>query len=149
MLDLKLGPPSQSGFDFKNKLHYLSIHFLEGGEFGHMRLMREVTEQWMDGRLKIPGFEFDTQPPTIPESEISKIPGGDIAMGSFDKLKLEVLARDGANVIVKSDECKYWRSMSDGYAEEFEVLHKEHVAKFQSRRSLIITDNIFSIIADH
>lgn len=118
--------PAADAFDVKNRLHYLSIHFLDRAEFGRMRLLREVTESWMDQKLKIPGFDFCSTPPQVPQEEIAKVPGADVALGSFDALKLEVLTREGSLVNIKPDEIKFFRSINDAICEDFEELHKDH-----------------------
>eukprot|EP00435_Cladocopium_sp_Y103_P012551 s4234_g3.t1 len=115
VLDLKMGPPSASGFDFRNKLHYIGVHWMDKSEFGRMRVVREVLEAWMDGKLKISGFEFQSVPPSVPQDQISLIPGADVAMGSVDRLEMEVLVRDGGSVVIKPDEIRYWRSIRDEF----------------------------------
>ena len=137
VLDLKTGPPSASGFDYRNKLHYIGIHWLDKAEFDRMRVIREVLECWMDGKLKIPGFEFQSVPPSVPDSEISQIPGADIAMGSFDRLAMEVLVREGTSIVLKADEIRYWRSINDDFLEEFEGLLKHHNQEYSQCHSLL------------
>eukprot|EP00913_Durusdinium_trenchii_P002140 g1977.t1 len=95
------------------------------------RLMREVTEAFLDSKIKVEGFaEFNANCPAVSEEELSKVPGAKVALGSVDALKLEVLVRDGASVIIKPDEAKYFRSIPDRYCEEFEKLFKEHGEKY-------------------
>ena len=130
VLDLKVEPTSGPSFDFKHKLHYLSVHLLNSREFGHARVMREVTEAWMDGKIATPGLEFNSQPPPVPAEELARVPGAEIAMGNIDKLKMEVLVRENTNLVINRDETKYWRSIQDGFADEFEKLFKEHAEKF-------------------
>ena len=117
-------------FDCKNRLHYLSIHVLDRAEFGKMRLTREITEAWMDQKLKIPGFDFSATPPRVADDEINKVPGAAVAMGSFDSLKLEVLSREGNGIKIKPDEAKFFRSINDAICDDFEQLHKDHQERF-------------------
>lgn len=127
VLDLKASGASIDGFDLKHQLHYLSVHFMDSGEFGKARLVRGITESFMDSKIKVAGFdEFTSQCPAVPEEDLLKVPGAKVAMGCVDSLKLEVLTRDGASVIIKPDEAKYFRSIPDQYCEEFERLFKEH-----------------------
>ena len=131
VLDLKANLASIESFDTKHQLHYLSVHFMDNGEFGKARLMREVTEAFLDSKIKVEGFaEFNANCPAVSEEELSKVPGAKVALGSVDALKLEVLVRDGASVIIKPDEAKYFRSIPDRYCEEFEKLFKEHGEKY-------------------
>eukprot|EP00438_Fugacium_kawagutii_P016842 Skav203801 [mRNA] locus=scaffold206:687751:698389:+ [translate_table: standard] len=127
------------GFDVKHQLHYLSVHFMDSGEFGKARLLREITEAFLDSKIKVPGFEgFTSQCPAVPEEDLLKVPGAKVAMGSVDALKLEVLVREGASVIIKPDEAKYFRSIPDQYCEEFEVLYKQHGEKYAQCLASII-----------
>lgn len=129
---MKIQQSSTLTFDCKNRLHYLGIHFLDQAEFGRMRLVREITEAWMDHKLKITGYDFTDTPPQVPDSEIKKIPGSDIALGSFDSLKLEVLAREGSLINIRSDEAKFFKSINDAIGEDFEKLQKDHQEKYAS-----------------
>lgn len=109
---------------------------MDKADFGRMRVVREVLESWMDGKLKISGFDFQSVPPTVPQEQISLIPGADIAMGSFDRLAMEVLVREGASIVLKPDEIRYWRSINDEFLEEFEQLLKHHNEQYSQCHSL-------------
>ena len=123
---MKITENSTLTFDCKNRLHYLGIHFLDKADFGRMRLVREITEAWMDQKLKITGFEFSSTPPKVADEEIKKIPGADVALGGFDALKLEVLVREGSSINIRPDETKFFRSINDAICEDFETLQKDH-----------------------
>ena len=123
---MKISETSTLTFDCKNRLHYLGIHFLDKADFGRMRLVRDITEAWMDQKLKLPGFEFSSTPPRVPDEEIKKIAGADIALGSFDALKLEVLVREGSSINIRPDEAKFFRGISDAICDDFETLQKDH-----------------------
>eukprot|EP00435_Cladocopium_sp_Y103_P061906 s492_g23.t1 len=141
VLNMKINQNSTLPFDCKNRLHYLGIHFMDKADFGRMRLVREITEAWMDQKLKIPGFEFSTTPPQVPDEELKKIPGADIAMGSFDSLKLEVLTREGTAINIKSDEAKFFRGTNDAICDEFEQLVKDHQENHSGSLSYILQPN--------
>jgi hypothetical protein len=130
VFDMKTSQNPVGSFDCKNRLHYLSIHVLDRAEFGKMRLTREITEAWMDQKLKIPGFDFSATPPRVADDEINKVPGAAVAMGSFDSLKLEVLSREGNAIKIKPDEAKFFRSINDAICDDFEQLHKDHQERF-------------------
>ena len=128
--DLKNATVGPDSFNFKDRLHYLSLHFLDSPEFGAARILRELSEAWLDGKVDFPGAKFEKDPQTLSDQEPEQIPGAKVATGAVDALKLEVLVRDGAKVVIKPDEARFWQVQSDGIASDFEALEKNHRTNF-------------------
>ncbi|CAJ1438354.1 unnamed protein product [Effrenium voratum] len=120
------------------KLHYMSAHFLEEPEFGKARLMAELTDMWLDKKLNIAGLGFTSEPPKISQDEINKIPGALIATGSIDRLKLEVCSREGARIIIKPDEDKFWSSQTGTIAEDYAAIKADHVRDYENLLAKIV-----------
>lgn len=120
------------------RLHYLSVGFVDDVEFGKARLACELTDLWLDKKLDMPGCSFKSEPPTLSQGEIDKIPGAAVATGSVDRLKLEVCVRDGAKICIKPDEDRYWRAQGGVIAEEYQTLKDDHEKNFEKLLANII-----------
>lgn len=113
------------------KLHYMSLSFFEDVEFGRARLAVECTDFWLDQKLSMPGCTFKADAPQLSPAEIEKVPGALVATGSVDRLKLEVCARDGARIVIKPDEDRYWKAQGGTIAEEYQALKEDHEKNFE------------------
>ena len=120
------------------KLHYLSVSFIDDVEFGKARLLCELTDHWLDKTIQVPGFKFKAEAPKITEAEIAKIPGAAAAVSSVDKIKFEVCVRDGARVIIKPDEDRYWSAQKGALSEEYASLKEDHVKTYEKLLSNIM-----------
>ena len=73
-----------------------------------LEVQTELTDHWLDNKFEIGGLAFKGTAPKLTQSEMDQVPGAAAALGKFDQLKLEVCCRDGARVIIKPDEDRYW-----------------------------------------
>jgi hypothetical protein len=144
VLNLRLGEKLPScKFDF-NKLYYLSTHILNGDavkNYGKARLQQEATEAWITKRLIYAGITYDDSKVSLNDAELDLIPGSKI-LSSVDALKFEICVRNGTNIDVHPDECRYWDAQDLEFSSKFLVLKKEHDQKWRSLLANIIGNTL-------
>ena len=114
-----------------SKLHYLSLNFLEEPSFGRARLQSELTDYWLDKKFEIGGLAFNGNAPQLTQAEIDRVPGAAAATGHVDKLRLEVCVRDGARIVIKPDEDRYWMAQGGSLTDEYVALKEDHKKNYE------------------
>ena len=114
-----------------SKLHYMSLSFIDETDFGKARLAVELTDYWLDSKFDMPGCAFKPEAPRLTAAEMEKVPGAAIATGNVDRLKLEVCAREGARIVIKSDEDRFWKAQGGTITEEYMALKQDHEQHYE------------------
>lgn len=114
-----------------SKLHYLSLNFLEEPSFGRARLQSELTDCWLDKKFEIGGLAFNGNAPQLTQAKIDRVPGAAAATGHVDKLRLEVCVRDGARIVIKPDEDRYWMAQGGSLTDEYVALKEDHKKNYE------------------
>ena len=70
--------------------------------------------------------------------EMREIPGGEFTK-AFDSLSLEVLVREGSRIVIHQDQEKQWKNSGGEIEHAFTELKAQHMEKFQSLLSPILT----------
>ena len=129
-MDLKMKGEKIGNLD-PSKLHYMSLSFIEDVEFGKARLECALTDYWLDKKFEMPGLAFKADAPQLTQAEMDRVPGAAIASGAVDRLKLEVCAREGARIIIKPDEDRYWKAQGGTITEEYQALKDDHEKNYE------------------
>jgi hypothetical protein len=111
------------GFDFK-RLFYMSAHSVHGEvtcAYGKKRVFGELTDLWLNKKIKLQGLEYDDSAVALTADEMSTIPAAEF-LTHPDKLPLEVTVRDGNMFTIAPDEVKYWPGQSAEFSEPFAKL---------------------------
>ena len=121
------------------KLYYISIKLKSDdvNKFGENRLLREISDMYLDKKLVWHGQKFEDTPPRLTDAELKNIPGAFEAVKDLESIRFEVLLRDGLKAVIKADETKMWSSQGDGIAEEFQELKEKHNKLFASSASSV------------
>lgn len=88
-------------------LFYHSVQWLTKDSFGHVRLLRQITDAWTQRKFGHAGHKFSMELPELSQEEVDSIPGGRASLGSFDEMRFEILERVGNRMVIKSDEHKF------------------------------------------
>ena len=115
----------------RSKLHYLSLNFLEEPSFGRARLQSELTDYWLDKKFEIGGLAFNGNAPQLTQAEIDRVPGAAAATRHVDKLRLEVCVRDGARIVIKPDEDRYWMAQGGSLTDAYVALKEDHKKNYE------------------
>jgi hypothetical protein len=86
------------------KLRYLSFNIAGDGKrcaFGKARIANFLTDLWMNKQLIFEGVTYQELPPSLTSEELNAIPGGTVANGKLEDLKLISTARTGSQVTIK------------------------------------------------
>ena len=124
-MDLRCAKEDIAGFNTE-RLYYHSINWLTAEKFGPGRLVREVTDAYLEGKFEHAGHKFSSQSPELTQAELDSIPGAAASMGSWDAIKFEVVERSGDKFQVKVDEHKFWLSQGGALADQYTQLHDQH-----------------------
>lgn len=128
------GPLGGDGGSFNyQKLHYLSLHSLDKQQFsyGRMRVVRELTDSFFDGAVTYGGARFQNEPVRLTDEELAQIPGSGV-LKSADSLPLQVLVRDGVNVVVHPDYVRKWSNCGGELGQQYKKLVAEHERSHQT-----------------
>ncbi|CAK9022487.1 Uncharacterized protein SCF082_LOCUS15807 [Durusdinium trenchii] len=108
-------------------LFYHSVQWLTKDSFGHVRLLRQITDAWTQRKFGHAGHKFSMELPELSQEEVDSIPGGRASLGSFDEMRFEILERVGNRMVIKSDEHKYWSGQTGALLAEYEDLRQGHL----------------------
>jgi len=124
----------------QDRLRYISFCVGEVKEFnyGVGRCQHSLVSPWQKKLLDTPGFEHDSEPPSLTEEEIDKIPGARAAKGKISSVKWEVCMVSGNKVVIQPDVLRTWTNADDGYAESFKSLQEQHDKEFSSALQAIL-----------
>ncbi|CAJ1386512.1 unnamed protein product [Effrenium voratum] len=109
-----------------DNLYYLSVSWLSNDTFGQTRLLREVTNAWLQRRFGYSGQKFSDQPPSLTAEEISSIPGAEASLGNLDSMRFEVLGRIADQMQIKQDEHKFWAAQGGEISETYNAWREQH-----------------------
>ena len=109
-----------------DNLYYLSVSWLSNDTFGQTRLLREVTNAWLQRRFGYSGQKFSDQPPSLTAEEISSIPGAEASLGNLDSMRFEVLGRIADQMQIKQDEHKFWAAQGGEISETYNASREQH-----------------------
>jgi hypothetical protein len=115
-----------------SRIYYLSLHVIGDPMFGQARMMRELTDAWLEKKMTMPGFAFTDKAPPLKQEDLDKIPGVKLALGGVDAMPLEVCVREGTLVVIQRDEDRFWVSQGGPITDQYLLLKANHESTYQN-----------------
>ncbi|CAE7836491.1 unnamed protein product [Symbiodinium sp. CCMP2592] len=116
--------------------------------YGKMRVVRELTDNFFDGSISYGGTRFQNETVRLTDEELKQIPGSEI-LKSADSLPLQVLVREGVNMVVHPDYVRKWGNCGGELGQEQLALYhpsknryKKLVAEHEKSHQLLLKDII-------